>query len=193
MEEEVIPYLVKTCLHDGVTITCDEWNRLFRIQEPVYQELCEDFFSTINFYGGDDHYNLGVLMFFLGREYRQCSMVELPWRLGIYDQHVVNLGAFGTFLGACHKGFSEGMSGASWWNNIASKVYIPKSTQEGRICSPIHRLLHRLVSSTINMGKDDDKVPNLDLLFLWSVLTPGVFLQHTLLFSKVLGGKGCKG
>lgn len=29
------------------------------------------------------------------------------------------------------------------------------------------------------MRKDDDKAPNVDLFFLWSVLTPGVFCNIT--------------
>ena len=31
LEEELTPYFVKTFMHNGVTITCDGWNRLFRI------------------------------------------------------------------------------------------------------------------------------------------------------------------
>ncbi|KAL7605090.1 hypothetical protein Lser_V15G17613 [Lactuca serriola] len=71
--------------------------------------------------------------------------------------------------------FPEGITSAGWWNTIGNKVYIPKSAQEGSIRSPIHRLIHRLISSTINQRKDDDKVSNLDVFFLWSIITPDVF------------------
>lgn len=102
-------------------------------------------------------------------------MTELAWRLGIYDQHVLNTQAFGDFLEHCHKEFLEGVVGSTWWNIIANKVYIPKLAQEGNIRSPIHRLIHRLIACTINMRKDDDKVPNLDVFYLWSIITPNTF------------------
>lgn len=108
-EEELAPYLVITFNHNGVSLTCDGWNRLFRIQEPVYQELCWEYFSTVSFRGGNDYYNPGNIKFCLGGEYCQCSMVELSWRLGIYDQQLVNTVEFGTFLEQCHQVFPDGV------------------------------------------------------------------------------------
>lgn len=87
----------------------------------------------ITFRGGEDCYNPGSLTFCLGGEVRQCSMVELAWRLGIYDQQLVNTGAFGTFLEHSHKVFLDGITSSRWWNTIANNVYIPKSAQEGSI------------------------------------------------------------
>ena len=49
LEEELTPYLVKSSEHEGMTIVYDGWSRLFKIQEPIYQELCWEFFSTISF------------------------------------------------------------------------------------------------------------------------------------------------
>ena len=57
LEEEVTLYLVNMFVHNGVIMTCDGWNRLFRIQESVYQELCWEFFSAINFHGGNNYYD----------------------------------------------------------------------------------------------------------------------------------------
>lgn len=174
-EEELAPYLVKKFNHNGVFLTCDGWNRLFRIQEPVYQELCWEYFSTVSFRGGNDYYNPGNIKFCLGGEYCQCSMVELSWRLGIYDQQLVNTPEFGTFLEHCHQFFLDGVRGDLWWSTIAKKMYIAKSAQEGSIQSPTHRLIHRVISSTINQRKDDDKVPTLDVFYLWSINTPNTF------------------
>ena len=55
-EEELAPYLVKEFHHEGETMVCDGWSRVFRIQEPVYLELCLEFFSTVSFTGGVDVY-----------------------------------------------------------------------------------------------------------------------------------------
>ncbi|KAL7605091.1 hypothetical protein Lser_V15G17612 [Lactuca serriola] len=93
----------------------------------------------------------------------------------VYDQPLVSTPIFRAFLAQTHIVFPEGITSAGWWNTIGNKVYIPKSAQEGSIQSPIHRLIHRLISSTINQRKDDDKVSNLDVFFLWSIITPDVF------------------
>lgn len=84
-EEELAPYLIKNFMHNGVSISCDGWSRVFRMQEPVYQELCWEFFSIITFWGGNDYYNPGNITFCLGKQVRHCSMVELAWGLWIYD------------------------------------------------------------------------------------------------------------
>lgn len=38
--DDMTSYLVKTFVHNGTSITCGGWSWLFRIQEPMYQELC---------------------------------------------------------------------------------------------------------------------------------------------------------
>lgn len=42
------------------------------------------------------------------------------------------------------------------------------------------------------MRKDDDKVPNLDLFYLWSILTSGVFCNIPHCLEKFLVEKGAK-
>lgn len=82
---------------------------------------------------------------------------------------------FGVFLNTCHTSFPEGVNGVNWWATIANGMYIPAITQKGDIRSPIHRLIHNPFSSTINMRKDAEKVPNVDVFFLRSILLPRVF------------------
>lgn len=57
-------------------VTCDAWRRLFQLQEPVYQELCWEFYSTITFHGGDNYFDTSVLTFMLGGNFRECSMMH---------------------------------------------------------------------------------------------------------------------
>ena len=95
-------YFVKSFNNDGMTIICDGWSRLFKIQEPVYQELLWEFFATISFRGGSHYYNPSILTFCLGGELCQCSIIEIAWRIGIYDQDVIMSENFETFLEHCH-------------------------------------------------------------------------------------------
>ena len=76
-EEELAPYLLKEFQHEGQTMICDGWSRVFRIQEPVYLELCLEFFSTVSFTGGVDVFHPTSFSFCLGGEFRHCSVVDL--------------------------------------------------------------------------------------------------------------------
>ncbi|XP_052619683.1 uncharacterized protein LOC128126028 [Lactuca sativa] len=91
--EAMDPYLTQVFINYEVQITCDVWRRLFQMQELVYQELCLEFFSTVTFRGGDNYYDTNVLTFCLGGEFRECSMTELGWRMGLYDQSGEGLNA----------------------------------------------------------------------------------------------------
>lgn len=121
------PYLIKVFMQNGVQITFDGGRRLFRIQEPIYRELCLEFFSTVTFRGGDDYYESNALTFCLGGEYRECSMADLGWRMGLYGQSLVKTEAFGTFYDSCCQVFPDGMNLANWWTTIANNVYIPST------------------------------------------------------------------
>ena len=63
LEEELTPYLVKECNLGNTTIICDGWLQLFKIQEPVFAELCWEFFATISFRGGSEYCNTTIISF----------------------------------------------------------------------------------------------------------------------------------
>ena len=111
----------------GTTIIRDGWMRLFKIQEPIFTELCWEFFATISFPGGSEYYNPNAITFCLAGELRQCSIAELAWRVGLYDQNVIMSEDFETYLEQCHKNLPEEVVTSTWWNSIANRVYIPSS------------------------------------------------------------------
>lgn len=112
--------------------------------------------------------------------------------LDLYNRSKAMNEAFGTFLEHYHTEFPENVNGANWWTTITNRVHIQSAIQEGDIRSPIHRLLHWFIASTINMQKDDDKVPNLDLFFLWSIITPNVFLIYHIVWRNIYYREGQK-
>ena len=150
------------------------------------------FYATITFRGGDDYYNMNALTFCLRGEYRECSIAKLAWRMGLYDQAEVMTKAFGLFLDSCYKDFPNGEAGASWWSTISNGVYIPSAAQEGTIRSPIHRFIHQFISSSINMQKDDDKVPSRDLFFLWCIIMPNTYCNIPYCLERYLAEGGLK-
>lgn len=169
------PYLPKVFINNGVRITYSTWRRLFQLQEPVYRELCLEIYVIVTLWGGNDYYNKNTLTFYLGGEYRECSIVELAWRMGLYDQAKVKTEAFGEFLHSFHKDFPDGVNETNWRSTITNGVYIPSAAQDRCIKSPVHRLIHRFISCSINMRKDEDKMPNHDVFYLWSIIMSNTF------------------
>lgn len=79
------PYLTKTFIGDRFSFTCNWWRNLFGITELVYKELCVEFFASVSFEEiMEDPYFEKALVFRLGGEYRECSLTEFSWRMGIY-------------------------------------------------------------------------------------------------------------
>lgn len=110
--------------------------------------------------------------------------------MDIYDQSLVMTKEFGTFLEHFHKDLPEGVVASTWWNTIANQVCIPSSAQEGSIRSPIHNLINHLIACSINMRKDDDKVPTHDVFYLWSIITLDAFCNIPYYLAKYLGERG---
>lgn len=54
---------------------------------------------------GDEYYETNALTFCLGGEYRECSMAELAWRMGLYDQSGIMTEAFGELIDSFHNVF----------------------------------------------------------------------------------------
>lgn len=74
--ETMNPYLTNVFVNDGERVTCNAWRRLFQIQEPVYNDLCLEFYATVRFRGSDDCFDTHSFTLCLGGQYRECSVAE---------------------------------------------------------------------------------------------------------------------
>ncbi|KAI3766954.1 hypothetical protein L2E82_17035 [Cichorium intybus] len=185
-------YLVKS---DG-TYTSYAWRNLFQIREHSYKELMLEFFSTVTFDPTEeDMFVRTGLSFRLGGEPRQCSVVELGWRLGLYPHGETRSPEFRAYLAHCITSPPEELVNEEFWGRIASTLYLPETAIESAIRSPIHRLLHRLVATSVNQRRGSEKVPAADLFYLWCLLTPGRHcnLPYSLAFFLARKATGARG
>ena len=60
----------------------------------------------------------------------------------------------------------EGFKAEKHWYTIANGACLKETAQESDIRSPIHRLLHRLITNTVNERQEGDKCPTIDVFFL---------------------------
>ncbi|KAI3708547.1 hypothetical protein L2E82_37765 [Cichorium intybus] len=133
-----------------------------------------EFFSTVTFDPTEeDMFVRTGLSFRLGGEPRQCSIVELGWRLGLYPHGDSRTLAFREYLAQCLTGPPEELIHTDFWGEIDNTLYLPETVVESAIRSPIHRLLHRLVATSVNQRRGSEKVPAADLFYMWCLLTPG--------------------
>ncbi|KAI3749743.1 hypothetical protein L2E82_20359 [Cichorium intybus] len=145
-----------------------------QIREHSYKELMLEFFSKATFDPTEeDMFVRTGLSFRLGGEPRQCSVVELGWRLGLYPHGDARTQEFREYMARCITSPPEELVNEEFWGEIASTAYLPETAIESAIRSPIHRLLHRLVATSINQRRGCEKVPATDLFYLWCLLTPG--------------------
>lgn len=108
------------------------------------------------------------------------------------NQSEVMTEGFSVFLDHCHRKFPNRVNSENWWTSIANGVYISSVAKKGDIRLPIHRLIHKFISCSINMRKDDDKVLRLDLFYLWSIITPNTFCNIPYYLAKYLTEGGVK-
>ena len=115
-----------------------------------------------------------ALVFRLGGEYRECSLVEFSRRMGLYEAHETITHEFILFLRDATQVYADGVSGPEFWSNIATGVFNSGVSPESSIKSPIHRLIHHLITFSIHHKRHGDKVTKSNLFFLWCILQPGV-------------------
>lgn len=122
--ERMARYLIKTLFVDDFAFTCNGWKNLFSISEPVFQEMCVEFFASVSLEEDivDPSY-LRALVFHLGDEWMECSLTEFAWRMGIYQEHETRSLAFKLFLRSTIRDYLSGVSGYDFCGTVANRVF----------------------------------------------------------------------
>lgn len=144
--EHLSIYLAEVYIAEGLSFTCNGWRKLFAIEESVYKELYVEFFAIVSYEENtkDPHY-WQIINFRLGGQYRECSLIDLAWRLGIYEFEETRTLQFTMFYDS---GFE--IRNYEIWTTIANGLYDLKSSQEILIQSHIHRFLNCLITFIVN-------------------------------------------
>lgn len=143
---------------------CVGWKRLFEIQYVVYRELVIEFLAMVAFCRKISAMENRNITFCLGGEWRELSLVELAIRTEIYLPNEVHTDSYLEFITGSIK-VTKAFKAETYWRDIANGAYHKGTAQETDIQSPIHRLLHRLITNTINQRQEGDTVTTLDVFF----------------------------
>ncbi|KAI3766052.1 hypothetical protein L2E82_16100 [Cichorium intybus] len=172
------PFLHRTWTHEEASFTCHGWDRIMATDEDVvYTELLLEFISTIQFAprAGDPRSRL--VRFRLGGEHRECNLREFGRRVGLYTPEDLQHRYFTRFFGSCNQEEPDRAPNMEVWASLSNVRYEAGASRESHLRDPLHRLMHRIVSTSIMQREGGEKVSGDDMTFLWVLLDPSRFLH----------------
>ncbi|CAI9294739.1 unnamed protein product [Lactuca saligna] len=133
---------------------CQGWAHLFRIQDPVYREFLLEFYATVSYDHRKALDDRTAFAFRLGGVSRECSVIELATRVGIYTADETRSVHFLAFLADCLTERPDNYNENTFWAEITGAVYTPSAARGGMIRSTTYRMLHRLISISLTHHKN---------------------------------------
>ncbi|GJT80427.1 hypothetical protein Tco_1054769, partial [Tanacetum coccineum] len=130
-------------------LTTVAWIRAFNINEPIYAELCHEFYSTYEFNevcADDELQTKKIIKFRLGRRAYSLTLLEFSRRLGLYhavelDEEVFNVYFEGGLLSDKHFNAHE------YWLSISQEENLSLSrSHTSTIRNPILRVIHKMIT-----------------------------------------------
>ncbi|CAI9271468.1 unnamed protein product [Lactuca saligna] len=97
---------------------CQGWARLFRIQEPIYWEFLLEFYATVSYDPRKAPDDRTAFAFRLGGVSRECSVIELATRVGIYTADETTSIHFLAFLADCLTERPDDYNENTFWAEI---------------------------------------------------------------------------
>lgn len=146
-----------------------------------------EFYNTISYdprKTPDDRTTISIQ---LGGISRECSVIKIAIRLGVYTLDETRSILFPTFLVDCVTGQPEDYNENKFWAAISGGVYTPSTARGKTIRSTTYRLLHHLISISLMHHKNSKRVPSTDLFFLSTLLTPRRHLNLPIKLATYMG------
>ncbi|GJV80115.1 hypothetical protein Tco_1515985 [Tanacetum coccineum] len=130
-------------------ITFVAWIRAFNINEPIYLELCHEFYSTYEFDEvcvDDELKTKKIIKFRLGGHAHSLTLLEFAHRLGLYHADELDEEGFDVYLqGGLHS--DEHFNAQEYWLSISQEENLSLSrSQDSTIWSPVLRVIHKMIT-----------------------------------------------
>ncbi|KAI3751639.1 hypothetical protein L2E82_22730 [Cichorium intybus] len=121
---EIEPFLHRTWVDGDARFTCRGWDRLMATQDDT-----------------------------TGGVHRECSLREFGRRTEIYTDADLQHHHFTQFLEACTQGQPERATNTEVCTPLSNIYYEVGTSRESHLHDPLHRLMHRIVSTSIMGGR----------------------------------------
>nr|GEU30138.1 reverse transcriptase domain-containing protein [Tanacetum cinerariifolium] len=111
---------------DGEIFTSMTWIRAFNINEPIYAELCHEFYSTYTFdevCAGDELQSKKIIRFRLGGRAHNLTLVEFARREGLYQVTELEEEGFNVYFEGGLR-INEQFNAQDYWLSISREEHL---------------------------------------------------------------------
>ncbi|GJR50354.1 hypothetical protein Tco_1400875 [Tanacetum coccineum] len=147
--EDMLEVRVNEMRSDEVLFTSEAWKRAFDINEPIYTELCLEFYATFEFDKAvaDDELitKKAIKLGLCGKDYAM-SILDFAKRLGLYtDVEIHDYGFETYFIGGLRN--DDDFSTDQYWLNISSEETLTLSRSSAKTISKhVLKILQKIIT-----------------------------------------------
>ncbi|GJT32459.1 hypothetical protein Tco_0922878 [Tanacetum coccineum] len=142
---------------------CNKEIRAFNINEPIYSELCHEFYSTYEFdevCTDDELKTKKIIKFRLGGRAHSLTLLEFACRLGLYHAEELDEEGFDVYFQGGLRS-NEHFNAQEYWLSISREENLSLfRSQASTIRSPILRVIHKMITYVLcqrTTGGDEEK------------------------------------
>ncbi|GKA59413.1 retrotransposon ORF1 [Tanacetum coccineum] len=125
------------------------WIRAFNINEPIYAELCHEFYSTYEIdevCADDELQTKKIVKFRLGRRAHSLTLLEFARRLGLYQEVELDEEGFNVYFEGGLRS-DEHFNAQEYWLSISREENLGLSrSHTSTIRNPILRVIHKMIT-----------------------------------------------
>nr|GEV73114.1 hypothetical protein [Tanacetum cinerariifolium] len=125
------------------------WIRAFNINEPIYAELCHEFYSTYEFdevCAGDELQSKKIIRFKLGGRAHNLTLLEFAQRLGLYQVTELEEEGFNVYFEGGLRS-DEHFNAQDYWLSISREEHLGLSQSHTfTIRNPILRVIYKMIT-----------------------------------------------
>ncbi|GKE39609.1 hypothetical protein Tco_1463014, partial [Tanacetum coccineum] len=146
------------------------WIRAFNINEPIYAELCHEFYSTYEFdkvCADDELQTKKIIKFRLGGRAHSLTLLEFARRLGLYQAVELDEEGFNVYFEGGLRS-DDHFNAQDYWLSISREENLGLSrSHTSTIRNPILRVIHKMITYGLCQRTTGyDKVQKNDLWLL---------------------------
>ncbi|GJS11991.1 hypothetical protein Tco_0368787 [Tanacetum coccineum] len=134
---------------DEEIFTSVAWIRAFNINEPIYAELCHEFYSTYEFdevCADDELQSKKIIKFRLGGRAHSLTLLEFARRLGLYQAVELEEEGFNVYFEGGLRS-DDNFNAQDYWLSISREDNLGLSrSHTSTIRNPILRVIHKMIT-----------------------------------------------
>nr|GEW40886.1 hypothetical protein [Tanacetum cinerariifolium] len=149
--DDMLKFRLREARSDEEIFTSVAWIRAFNINEPIYAELCHEFYSTYEFNkvcADDELQTKKIIKFRLGGRAHNLTLLEFARRLGLYQAVELEKKGFNVYFEGGLRN-DEHFNAQDYWLSISREENLSLSRSH---TSTIRNLILRVIYKMITYG-----------------------------------------